>query len=359
MKRFISLFLTVFVAMSVFVTVTYAANDTLAPEEHVAKAIYGTPTIDGEADGIWDYAQINYVTNVYQNDEITPPSTCQFRVMYDDTYLYFLVEVKDETMGDAEWEALSLGGNLWKRDGVSLTFSPDNNRDVTNGQVAPAFWFIIGAFGNTANFNTVPSNVFISEDEGATKMFAISYLTDYTTGVNSGYTIELKVNLQPRYADIKMQAGTEIGFDIYLNDNNNIIMSANRNYGLTWTGEVNSYKNNAVKGVIELQDKDVKFENEPQTTAPTDTTPEEPTTTEPIDTTPKDTTTAAPKDTTTEAPKDTTTAAPKDTTTVATKDTTTADPGSKGGCGSVVAASALILAVAVFGGAVICGKKEN
>lgn len=368
MKRIISAILFVFVLASMFTVMASATEAVPAPVpgEMVAKAIYGTPEVDGYADSIWDEAEIQYLNHVFVEDGITEPSKVRFRTMWDEKYLYFLVEVIDSTMGDADWEGLMLGGNLWRRDGISFTFSPDYDRGSTDNQVAPAFWFIIAAYGNTANWNSVPQNVFISEDEGVTKMYAISYNTDYTTNTNYGYTLECKVNLVPRCETVKMEAGAKFGFDMYNNNNNNLLMSANREYGLTWGGSVNSYKNNAEKGTLELCAKDVKFQNSeetlkwfPEITA-ADTTTEAPveTTPAPVETTtpaPVETTTPAPEETTTEAPVETT-PAPVETTPAPTE--TTPAP-AKGGCGSVAAASAVVALVAVLGGAVMLNKKEN
>lgn len=377
MKRIISAIMCIFVLAAMFTVMASAAENEAPVIEvgsQVAKAIYGTPEIDGYAESIWDEAQINTLNYVYTDDGITTPTVVRFRTMWDEKYLYFLVEVQDATMGDLAWEELSLGGNLWRRDGISFTFSPDYNRDVTAGQVEPAFWFIIGAYGNTANWNNVPQNVFISEDEGVTKMYAISYYTDYNTNTNYGYTIECKINLAPRYEGIKMEAGTKVGFDMYSNDNNYFLMSTGREHGRSWgyceynCGTVNSYKNDAEKGTIEFCDKTVKFENKvedlewikaPETTVEDTTTAAPDTTTAAPDTTtaePVDTTTAVPEDTTTEAPAETTTAAPVETTTAAP---TTEAPKTEGGCGGFVAASVIVIAVAALGGAVILNKKEN
>ncbi|MBQ2513324.1 MAG: hypothetical protein II534_08275 [Clostridia bacterium] len=269
--------------LSVFATATDAPAKK-DPQDYLIEAIYGTPIVDGDIDDIWKGARINMIEQVFQTDDISPMPVARYRVMYDEFYLYFLVEVTDTTIGDAEWEAQSLGGNLWRRDGVSMTFSPDNNRDITNGQVAPAFWFIIASFGNTANWNSVPLSVFITEKEGLEpadagdftklpmedRMYAISYKTD-ATGAKVGYVLENKVNLKPRYEGIKMEAGTKIGYDIYINDNNPILFSTSRNNGLTWTGDVNSYKNNATKGTIELQAKNITFTNDDITEPPVTT----------------------------------------------------------------------------------------
>ncbi len=241
----------------------------------VAKAIYGTPTIDGVADDIWDDAEIHYLNHVYFDDKVTPPSITRFRSMWDEDYIYFLVDVKDETMGDKDWEELMLGSNLWKRDGISFTFAPHYNRTETATVTQPSFWYILGAYGSPANFNYpyVPQNVWISEDDGATKKFAISYYTDNTSGAKYGYTIECKVNLAAVHNTIQMAAGTKIGFDIQNNNNNYNSGSGTRNYGMTWSGFSTSYKNDAHKGTIEFLAKGVKFNNSAEALEWTSTLP--------------------------------------------------------------------------------------
>lgn len=366
MKRIISAILFVFVLASMFTVMASAEAAAVEPGSQVAKAIYGTPTIDGYAESIWDEAQINYIDQEFYNDGITTPNTVRFRAMYDENYLYLLAEVADETMGGLDWDAMYTGGNLWRRDTVGFVFIPDYCRDETVTMVAPSFWFYLSAYGQTANWMNVDEKVFITEDAGATKMFAITYATDYTTNVDYGYTIELKVNLKVRYEGIQMDAGTKIGFDAYTNNNNSLLMSSERNYGATWTGDINSYKNTAHCGTLEFCAKDVKFQNSEADLAwnpvpeAADTTTEAPveTTPAPVETTtpaPVETTTPAPEETTTEAPVETT-PAPVETTPAPTE--TTPAP-AKGGCGSVAAASAVVALVAVLGGAVILNKKEN
>ena len=282
MKKTASVLICLLLIVSLL-SLTVSADD---PETPTVGAIYGTPIIDGDIDAVWNGAQIIRLVNVYSDDGLTPPTEVQFRVMYDEEYLYFLVEVKDTTMADLEWEKQLLGGNLWKRDGISFTFSPDNNRDITTGQVAPAFWFIIGAFGNTANWNNSPLDVFITEEQGFEltdagdfekipldkRMYRIAYTQDSSGNLN-GYIIENKVNLKPRYEQLKLEPGTKIGFDLYSNDNNCLLFSATRNYGMHWAS-INSYKNNAEKGQIVLQEKGVVYDNTPEETTAEVTTEE-------------------------------------------------------------------------------------
>jgi len=362
MKKVFAVIIASILALSAF-SMLASAEEKL-PSEYECVAVYGTPTIDGEVDAIWDNAQLNRVENYFADDGITEHPSYKFRIMYDEFYLYILCEVDDPTMGDLAWEKLSLGGNLWKRDSVSFTFSPDYNRDITDSQVAPAFWYIIGAFGNTANWNNAPLGVFITEEAGfelkdagdfeklpmEKRMYAISYKTD-ATGTTTGYTIESKINLKLRYDALKLEPGTKIGFDTYLNDNNNILLSATRNIGITWTGDVSSYKNNNVKGTILLAEKNVAFEQPEETTAAAT----EPQTEAPVETTAAATEpqTEAPAETTAAPAEEATTAAPAEETTAAPAAETTA-PAAKKGCGSSIAS--VIAVVCLLGTAVVFKK---
>lgn len=361
MKKVASVLAALLIALSLL-SFAASADD---PEVPVVNAIYGTPIIDGDVDAVWEGAQIIRLENVYQDDMLTTPTKVQFRVTYDEEYLYFLVEVEDSTMADLEWEKQFLGGNLWRRDGISFTFSPDNNRDITTGQVAPAFWFIIGAFGNTANWNNCPLNVFITEEQGfeltdagdfekiplEKRMYRIVYSKD-SSGYLTGYTIELKVNLKPKYEQIKLEPGTKIGFDLYSNDNNSVLLSASRNYGMDWVS-INSYKNNAEKGEILLQPKGVAYDNTPPETTAEVTTEEVTTaeiTTEEITT--AEITTAEITDaeiTTAEEP------APVQTTPEPTPATAEPEPAKKG-CGGFAACG--ICVVALLGTAFVAKKRK-
>lgn len=347
MKKFLAVISCVLMITAVLIIIPHAIEPDTSGGQKVAQAAYGTPTIDGQIDSAWDNAPSYKIENVYAQDGITE-STATFRVLWDENYLYILHEVKDNTMGDADWESKSAGGNLYKRDAISYAFTPDYDRSVTSSRIPPTFWFIIGAYGNTANWDTVPQEVFISEDGGTTKMYGLSYLYEGTT--LAGYVIEVKVKLSVRYTDIKMEAGTCIGFDTYTNDNNYLLMSASRNYGCAWSDStINSYKNNSLKGTIQLVAKGVSIATTAEvTTAAPDTTPA-PLTTKAPETTKTPVTTKAPETTkvlvTTAAPD--TTEAPQ-TTAVSTD----------GGCGSSLGISAVMLAVTTIGSCIILKKKK-
>jgi endo-1,4-beta-xylanase len=341
MKKLLAVITCVLMISAVFIVTPSATEPDTSAGQKVALAAYGTPTIDGHIDLVWDKAPAYNIDQVYVTDELTE-SSATFQVLWDENYLYILHEVQDNTMGDLDWENLSVGGNLWKRDAISYTFSPDYDRSETTTQVAPAFWCIIGVYGNTANWNNVPQDVFISEDGGETKMFGISYM--YEGSDLAGYIIEAKFKLSSHYPDIKMEAGTCIGFDTYTNDNNYLLMSTSRNFGLGWSDPtINSYKNNSLKGTIQLVAK-----GETIVTTPVETTTETPGTSE----TPGTTKTPG----TTEAPA--TTKAPDDTTTDSTPTTTAPEP-KKEGCKSSVGIVSLTVCTLLGSCLIIKKKKVN
>ena len=357
---------------------TAAVNTVEEAAKYVATAVYGDCLIDGELDDTWKFAQINYVKNVFVDNELNDdPAQARFRVMYDEKYLYFYVEVYDISMSSYEHE-IGAGNSWYNRDGVAFVFAPDGNKDETATQLKPAFWYIIRAFGSAANYNQVSQNIFVTEKEGATladqndfekipmseRMYCCKQIKD-ESGAYTGYVIECKVNLIQRLADCKdesgvtvpeaMTAGMEIGFDMYINDCNYLLISNSRDYGLTWGPTLNSYKNNAEKGTIKLADKSVLFNDEqggfPEKEAEETTVETQPETTP--ETTPETAPETAPEteaETTAEVNPDTT----AEQTAEVTPDTTKAQTETKKGCGSCAAAGLSLLCV--FGASMLVRK---
>lgn len=376
MKKVLSLILTLLLALSVLTVFAGAEDATTAagadleePEEKYTYAVYGTPIVDGEIENEWNNAPINYVEHVEAEDGITPIAQARFRMMWDEDYVYVLVEVKDETMPltyeeGCQWEHPT---NLWyQRDGVSFAWTPDYSREMTASTTAPSFWYILRAFGSVANYNQVPQNIMVTEDPDAVsgdqnnfevhpmdhRMYAISYEKN-SEGNLCGYTIECKVNLKARYEAMKMDAGTKVGFDMYVNNNNYFLLSAQRDGLTTWTSEINSYKNNALKGTVEFADKSKVFDNTgldwpnaAEETTEEETVPEVTTPAQSEDTSAEATTPVASVDTPAEttaaaAPAETTAAAPAgDVTTEASEPKT-----GKSGCGSFAAVGVAVIAI--------------
>lgn len=235
-----------------------ATLDTTRPVAYAAK---GTPTIDGTIDAVWGTTKLNR----YTAESIKPAGNyaeypvCQpsFRVLWDDESVYFLFVVVDTSMGPAAtWEDGALGGNLWKRDSVMLSFDLDYSREVTTGAVKSSYDFqmIISAYGNTANFQEIPKSVFIETGEGesAVKNYAISYVNyknDEYHCAGEGeypgaYIIEMKMNPKDYYPGLEMKENNFIGFYSIVNDNFAVEAEAGRNYQTTWFDETGKGWNN-------------------------------------------------------------------------------------------------------------------
>lgn len=112
--------------------------------QKIIKATKGTPVIDGTIDEVWNSAESQKLENVYVNVEGSVPHTASFRTLWDDKYLYVLVEVADTTLaGKAIWPS---SGNLWKDDSIMFSISPNYNRTATTACTAPAIYYILGVY---------------------------------------------------------------------------------------------------------------------------------------------------------------------------------------------------------------------
>ncbi len=288
MKKIVSILLTAVLALSALVVCAGAATAT--PPVPVAEAAYGTPVIDGAIDDVWSkttayaFDKYDYVKKITDNE-----SAGQFRVLWDETYLYLLFEIKDNTMIT---EAVELTDTGWiGRDGVGMTFAPSGDRTLTNTDKASSFWFILRAFGTVANYSSQPQAVMVTEKEGATTATQNNFTEVtwadrmYKTAKTAdGYLIEMKVNLNANSLTntenktAVMAAGTEIGFDAWIYGNDT---EANgRHHVYYWalpsinpvtvgTTDVNNggapHKNNNEKGIIKLLEKPAPQPQNPTT----------------------------------------------------------------------------------------------
>lgn len=83
--------------VTVAVLVGALSGSAFAKRGYSYKALYGTPVIDGEIDEIWNGAQDAYLKWNWRNSPNTskPLSRCHAFVMHDGTYLYILAVVHD------------------------------------------------------------------------------------------------------------------------------------------------------------------------------------------------------------------------------------------------------------------------
>lgn len=90
MKKLFSVMMALVLIVSVFTMFSYADRGLsyTAPK--------GTPVVDGKVDDIWASAEWTNVDAVYDGtDRAAVPETLKIKLLWDDSYLYFLAEVTD------------------------------------------------------------------------------------------------------------------------------------------------------------------------------------------------------------------------------------------------------------------------
>jgi endo-1,4-beta-xylanase len=112
----------------------------------------------------------------------------QFRVLWDDNYLYVLTEVKDSVLNDKNM-------NTWEQDSIEV-FIDQNNGKTTTYEADDAQYRV--NYKNQQSFNGGDPERFKS----ATRL------------VVGGYIVEVAVP----FTHIKPEAGTLIGFDVQINE---------------------------------------------------------------------------------------------------------------------------------------------
>lgn len=102
-KMFVAFCMSVLMVAASAVMLTSAVAP--AADTILATAVYGTPVeLDGKLDNGWDAA------NIYENEafvgaeENETDIAAKWRVMYDNAFLYFFIEVNDSTVGDTDYE---------------------------------------------------------------------------------------------------------------------------------------------------------------------------------------------------------------------------------------------------------------
>ncbi|MGQ7885442.1 sugar-binding protein [Paenibacillus sp. WC2504] len=163
------------------------------PENGVAR--YGTPTIDGSMDPIWNTAPVLNVNKYIDNATapVTSGATGKVRVLWDTDNLYVLSEVTDPLLSKKN-------ANAWEQDSVEI-FLDENNAKTTSHQPDDRQYRI-----NYDNEKTVGSQGNGSEFTSATSKTA------------NGYIVEVKIP----FKTIKGSDGKVIGLDSQVNDDNGV-----------------------------------------------------------------------------------------------------------------------------------------
>lgn len=151
------------------------------------QAAKGTPLVDGTVDAVWTRAKAIPTEVVTQGDRA---ATGSFRVLWDETYLYVLAEVKDSTLDDTS-------PNVYEQDSVEVFV--DQNNHKTEGYETDDGQFRVN-FKNLVSFNGNP---------GAQSRFKSA-----AKPIAGGYLVEMAIP----FTELTPRVGTVIGFDAQVND---------------------------------------------------------------------------------------------------------------------------------------------
>ncbi|MES2431462.1 MAG: sugar-binding protein [Bacteroidota bacterium] len=156
------------------------------------------PVIDGIIDPVWSKAPATAITkNIVGNGSLQSDYSATWKAMYDNTYLYIFVEVKDAFLTHD-------GGDPWQNDAVEIYIDGANNKansyDANDAQIA----FELA-------FPTLQPNLYgIGNRTGV-----LSAMPD----VPGGYYLEAAIPWTT--IGTVPVAGNNIGFDININDDDN------------------------------------------------------------------------------------------------------------------------------------------
>ena len=160
-------------------------------EPKEAKAVYGTPVIDGEIDDIWKKAP---KINIDQYQTAWQGATGFGRALWDEENLYVLIEVQDDALDKSH-------SDPWEQDSIEV-FVDQTNSKTTFYQEGRNHGQYRVNFDNETSFN--PQSI----EEGFESATSVS-------GTN--YIVEVKIP----FTEITPSKDTVIGFDLQINDAKN------------------------------------------------------------------------------------------------------------------------------------------
>lgn len=197
-----------------------------------AKAAYGTPVIDGVMDDIWKTAEVNKVDKL--KDGKDAGVTAVWRGLWDENAFYVYVEVKDTDHkfdGDVSWG-----------DGAEFYFDPLDT-DVKEYKTDEVAYFGFKA-------NDVKNTSFDGTDAAKKALQNCYKLASVVT--DTGFVYEASFALSSFNAGVKMKAGTVIGFDVQVNNQNAPGGSRTGAYGWSDAGNA-AWQNPSVFGKVSFE----------------------------------------------------------------------------------------------------------
>jgi tetratricopeptide (TPR) repeat protein len=164
--------------------------------------------IDGKVDDAWADVKSNAIGNVaYTPVSGEADASASFKMMYDKQALYLLVDVKDD-------ERINDSVEFWLDDGVEVFVDADNSKSDTYGDNDYQFNFAWD--GSAPSMGETKRN----------KTDGVRYAFDRT---DAGYRLEIKLPWATLGTTPK--AGTQIGLDVHVNDDDD---GGDRDTKLMW-----------------------------------------------------------------------------------------------------------------------------
>lgn len=205
--------LTLVIASAMLASMAVVANANPA-SDHTITAKYGTPVIDGQMDEIWNDAEMQVQDSFRSGTETD--AKAQFRVMYDDNYLYVLEYVPDNTLWTSDLTLAS-----YQYDTTEVCVSLINSANTSYDETCE-FWVGITPYG----VRNIDSSKYTALVGGGSDLNDAEYLDVHTSLENDpendtaeGYWVEWAFNVKAIKEDLVMDEGTTIGLEVSVNDN--------------------------------------------------------------------------------------------------------------------------------------------
>jgi len=210
---------------------------------------YGTPVIDAEIDEIWNSVEGYKTTNIYQDAERLTDTVSEWKMMWDEDRLYFLIVVTDsevnsqnETFWQNDCTQLFISFNIWE------DFDIEDYDGTTNS--LGIRWAVPGVLQEPDNFliQLMGSSDYLEQDDPLYLEVERAFkLTD------TGYIQEYGFDPRKYCPDFKLEAGQKGGVD-FINDDS-MADSDKRDVLYHWSVEGDTWGRPEHLSVFELAPK--------------------------------------------------------------------------------------------------------
>jgi len=181
------------------------------------------PVIDGTAEALWGYTSQYTLAQGYNT---SPDLAANYKVMYDATNLYVLVNITDNVL-------VNNGGNIWDNDGIEVYIDYGNTKTTSYN-------------ANQFQYAFAYNNATVTEYKHA----ATGGVTFTQGALAGGYLMEIKFPWGT-LGGAAPTTGSYLGFDVKINDNDKA--TAPRDHQLAWNdGTFTAYNNPALFGTLKV-----------------------------------------------------------------------------------------------------------